>query len=168
MLFRLDSLAFMMKSSNRNIFRVTSPLRGETTGHRWIPLTKVSYAELWCFLIIWVWTNGWANNQDAGDLRRLLAHHTITVMYWCIILLLVQYWCCSSLFYINRMSIPRFCEILQRIQNDPRCENLDLASCLKEPQQRFSEYPEMLKEVTNHLVGNDQEMFHAEKAYETI
>ena len=32
------------------IFRVTGPLWGEFTGHRWIPLTKASDAELWCFL----------------------------------------------------------------------------------------------------------------------
>ena len=31
-------------------FRVTVPLCGEFTGHRWIPLTKASDAELWCFL----------------------------------------------------------------------------------------------------------------------
>ena len=30
----------MMKSSNGNIFRVTGPLCGEFTGHRWIPLTQ--------------------------------------------------------------------------------------------------------------------------------
>ena len=36
-----------MTASNGNIFRVTGPLRGETTGHRWIPLTKASDAELW-------------------------------------------------------------------------------------------------------------------------
>ena len=40
----------MMTSSNENIFRVTGPLRGEFTGHRWIPLTKASDAELWYFL----------------------------------------------------------------------------------------------------------------------
>ena len=40
----------MMTSSNGNIFRVTGPLCGEFTGHRWIPLTNVSDAELWCFL----------------------------------------------------------------------------------------------------------------------
>ena len=39
----------MMKSSNGNIFRVTGPLCGEFTGDRWIPLTKASDAELWCF-----------------------------------------------------------------------------------------------------------------------
>ena len=38
------------------IFRVTCPLWGEFTGHRWIPLTKASEAEL---------TNVWANNRDA-------------------------------------------------------------------------------------------------------
>ena len=39
-----------MTSSNGNIFRVTGPLCGEFTGHRWIPRTKASDAELWCFL----------------------------------------------------------------------------------------------------------------------
>ena len=40
----------MMTSANGNIFRVTGPLCGEFTGHRWIPSTKASDAELWCFL----------------------------------------------------------------------------------------------------------------------
>ena len=39
-----------MGSSNGNIVRVTSPLCGKSTGDRWIPLTKASEAELWCFL----------------------------------------------------------------------------------------------------------------------
>ena len=33
----------MMTSSNGNNFRVTGPLCGELTGHRWITLTKASY-----------------------------------------------------------------------------------------------------------------------------
>ena len=40
----------MMTSSNGNIFRVTGPLCGDFAGHRWIPITKASDAELWCFL----------------------------------------------------------------------------------------------------------------------
>ena len=44
------SYFFMMTSSNGNIFRVTGPLCGEFTGLRWIPRTKCSDAELWCFL----------------------------------------------------------------------------------------------------------------------
>ena len=35
-----------MTSSNGNIFGVTSPLCGEFTGYRWIPITKASDAEL--------------------------------------------------------------------------------------------------------------------------
>ena len=31
-------------------FRATGPLWGEFTGHRWIPITNASDAELWCFL----------------------------------------------------------------------------------------------------------------------
>ena len=45
----------------------------------WIPLKKASDTELWCFL--WsAWTNGWANNGDACDLRRHRAHYDVTVM----------------------------------------------------------------------------------------
>ena len=44
----VDALA-MMTSSNGNIFRVTGPLWGESTGHRCIPLTKAGDAELWFF-----------------------------------------------------------------------------------------------------------------------
>ena len=41
---------YMMTSSNGDILCVTVPLWGEYTGHRWIPLTKASGAELWYFL----------------------------------------------------------------------------------------------------------------------
>ena len=61
----------MMTSSNSNIFRVTGPLSGEFTGHRWIPLTKASDAELWCFLWPALWINGRVSSREAGDLRRL-------------------------------------------------------------------------------------------------
>ena len=40
----------MITSSNGNISRVTGPLWRESTGHRWIPLTKARDAVLWCFL----------------------------------------------------------------------------------------------------------------------
>ena len=33
-----------------NFFRVTGPLWGKFTGHRWIPFTKASDAKLWFFL----------------------------------------------------------------------------------------------------------------------
>ena len=39
-----------MTSSNGNIFPVTGHLLGESTGHRWIPVTKASDAELRCIL----------------------------------------------------------------------------------------------------------------------
>ena len=41
---------FIMTSSKGNIFRITGALWGESTGHRWIPLTKASDADLRCFL----------------------------------------------------------------------------------------------------------------------
>ena len=43
-------LVSMMTSSNGNIFRVTGHLCGEFTRDQWIPRTKASDTELWCFL----------------------------------------------------------------------------------------------------------------------
>ena len=36
--------------SNENIFRFTGPMWDESTGHRWIPLTKANEAEVLCFI----------------------------------------------------------------------------------------------------------------------
>ena len=54
----------MMTSSNGNIFRVTGHLCGEFTGPRWIPRTKTSAAELWCFL--WSAPDKWLNKLWRG------------------------------------------------------------------------------------------------------
>ena len=70
----------MMMSSNGNIFCVTGHLCGEFTGTRWIPGTKASDAELWCFLWCCVWINDWVNNREAGDLRRYRTHYVVIVM----------------------------------------------------------------------------------------
>ena len=69
--------------SIRNIFRVTGPSWGDFTGHRWIPLTKASAAELWCFLWSAPEFNGWANHRDVGDFRRHFVHYDVTVMRIC-------------------------------------------------------------------------------------
>ena len=42
----------IMTSSNGNIFRVTGPLCGEFTGHRWIPLTKGQWHGALMFSLI--------------------------------------------------------------------------------------------------------------------
>ena len=69
-----------MMSSNGNIFHFTGPLCMEFTGHRWIPLSKASNAELWCFLWSSPWANGWVNNREAGDLRRHCTHYDVILM----------------------------------------------------------------------------------------
>ena len=63
-----------------NIFRVTGPLCGEFTGHRWIPLTKARDTELWCFLWSAPWIHGWVNNREAGEMRRHHAHYDVIIM----------------------------------------------------------------------------------------
>ena len=70
----------MMTSSNGNIFHFTDPLWGEFTDHPWIPLHKCQWRGALMFSLICAWTNGWANNWDAGDLRRHLAHYVAIVM----------------------------------------------------------------------------------------
>ena len=59
----------MMASSNGSI-RVTGPLWGESTSHRWIPLTKANDAELWYFL--WSTPEQMVEQTIAGDLIRQL------------------------------------------------------------------------------------------------
>ena len=49
-LVSFDVAVVLMTSSNENISRVTGHLRGEFTFHGWIPDTKTSDAEFWCFL----------------------------------------------------------------------------------------------------------------------
>ena len=50
---------YMMASPNGNIFRVIRPLRGVSTGQRWIPLTKTSDVELWYFKRLSKQRRGW-------------------------------------------------------------------------------------------------------------
>ena len=80
--FNSHAMMCMMTSSNGNIFRVTGPLCREFTGQRWIPCTKASATELWCFLWSAPWINRWVKNREAGDLRRYRAHYDLTVMLW--------------------------------------------------------------------------------------
>ena len=42
------------------------------------------------FSLICVWINGWANNREAGDLRRYRAHYDVTVMQ-------IDLWQCSPI-----------------------------------------------------------------------
>ena len=48
--------------------------------HRWIPRTKASDAELWCFLWSAPWINGWVNIREAADLSRHCAYHDVIVV----------------------------------------------------------------------------------------
>ena len=54
---------------------------GGFTGYRYILLTKASDAELLFLSLICTWTNSWAKNEDAGDLRRHCAHYDVSVMF---------------------------------------------------------------------------------------
>ena len=66
---------YMMTSSNGNFFRVTGFLCGEFTGHRWIPRTKASDAELWCFFDLHL-------NQLLSKQRRRRWFETPSLSLW--------------------------------------------------------------------------------------
>ena len=69
----------MMTSSND--FRVTGPL----WGFPWSPVDsphKGQWRGALMLSLICTWTNGWANNRDAGDLKCNCAHHDVTVMMY--------------------------------------------------------------------------------------
>ena len=71
----------MMTSSYGNIFRVTGwPL---VWGIHRSPVNsphKGQWRRALMFSLIWAWTNSWANNREACDLRRQRAHYDVTVM----------------------------------------------------------------------------------------
>ena len=87
----------MMTSSNGNLFRVTGLLYGIFTGHPWLPLTKASDAELWCFFYLspnkrldkqsrhrWfetplssLWRHSNENTFDAVDILYSTCHKSI-------------------------------------------------------------------------------------------
>ena len=54
-----------------------SPVTGEFPAQ--MPVTPS--LDVWCYLLICIWTNGWVNNRDAGDLRRYRAHYDVRVMW---------------------------------------------------------------------------------------
>ena len=61
---------------------MAAPFWGESTGHRWIPLTKHSDADLWCIhCSAPTRVNGWANNRDTSHLGRHHAHYDAIQMF---------------------------------------------------------------------------------------
>ena len=94
--------SYMMTSSNGSIFRVTGPLCGEFTGHRWISLTNGTLR----LSLIFAWINGWVNNREAGDLRRHRAHYDVTLMSWIHMMYLPIFFLVASLALWNPHDCP--------------------------------------------------------------
>ena len=64
-----------------NIFRVTGPFVRGIHRSPANPLHKGQWSEALMFSLICTWTNGWVNDQGAGDLRRHRAHYNVTIMH---------------------------------------------------------------------------------------
>ena len=71
----------MMTSSNGNIFHVTGPLRGEFTGHRWIPREFPAHRPVTRnFDVFFDLRMNKLLSIEAGDLGCHQAHYDVTVM----------------------------------------------------------------------------------------
>ena len=57
----------LVRGIHRSLVKVNSPHKGQWRGDL-------------MFYLIWAWINGWANNREAGDLRRHRAHYDVIVM----------------------------------------------------------------------------------------
>ena len=60
----------MMTSSKGNIFRITDPMWPVNSPHK----------GQWRGVLMFSRINGWVNNREAGDLRRLRAYYEVIVM----------------------------------------------------------------------------------------
>ena len=69
----------MVTSSNGNIFRVTGPSCGNPPVTGGFPSRR---PVTWSFAVFFdlCWTNGWASNRAAGDLRCHRTHYDVTTM----------------------------------------------------------------------------------------
>ena len=74
--YKHDTFVFLIISQNRNHYSVVMMSVMACP----IPLLKGQWRGALMFSLICVWTNGWANKQDAHDLRRHRAHSDITVV----------------------------------------------------------------------------------------
>ena len=102
-----------MTSSNRNVFCVTGPLRGESTGG--FP----SQRPVMLFLIC-AWTNGWANDRDADDLRRHRAYYDVTCVAESSVFLekYSGYWCPGYANSHDIGTVVQTCSFLSSMWND--------------------------------------------------
>ena len=70
-----------MHPDNERSDAVASPLTNGSAAFQWkLPCHWLIWALM--FPLICVWINGWANNCEAGDLRRHRAHYHVTVIDW--------------------------------------------------------------------------------------
>ena len=70
----------MMTSSNGNLFRVAGPFHRSPVDLPVDSLHKGQWRGALMYSVICAWTNAWANNRDAGDLRWYRAHNDVTLM----------------------------------------------------------------------------------------
>ena len=69
---------FHVTPSNKNLFRFTGPFWGEINHQSLADTHKGQWRGALMFSLIYAWTNGWANNRHASDLRGHCVHYDVT------------------------------------------------------------------------------------------
>ena len=122
-----------MTLSNGNIFRVTGLLCGNS---RW-PVNsphKSQWRGALVFSMISAWTNSWASNGYAGDLRRHRAHYNVIAIW-----MKINQWISLKLFLwapINNG--PTFVEVSQPLLESMMTQFIDAYMCHKEHEFHFT------------------------------
>ena len=79
-----NCVSIFLQSWWRHQIEPFSVLLALCTGIHWSPVNsphKGQWRGSLMFSLICVWTNGWANNRDAGDLRRHRVHYGVIVIF---------------------------------------------------------------------------------------
>ena len=70
------------------------------------PMNKGQWRGVLMFSLIYFWTNGWVNNQDADEMRRHRTHYDVTVIKMVIVASHQDEWfqviCRASTYYCHR------------------------------------------------------------------
>ena len=79
-------LKFLRQRHVAVVWQGLAPLRGEFTGHRWMPHTKASDTELWCFFMICALNNGLSKHSWVWwfdmPMRSLWRHGIVATLFW--------------------------------------------------------------------------------------
>ena len=122
-----------MTLSNGSIFRVTGLLCGNSPVTGEIPAQKPVTRSFGVSMIS-AWTNSWASNGYAGDLRRHRAHYNVIVIW----MKINQWISLKLLLWAPINNGPTFLEVSQPLLESMMTQFIDAYMCHKEHEFHFT------------------------------